>query len=178
MMKRMMPALAATMLAACNPFAQAEGAREQVDLFHERLNAGNDKAIWTNAGAEFREATSQEDFARLLGTIHKSLGDAGETSQAGMRVNTNTQGTFTTLQMETTFERGKGLETFMFRGSGDSLQLIGYNINSPEMMSAVFEKYTDQPDPEGEGAAQAPENGPPRAEKTGATVPVISPASL
>ena len=153
MMKRMMLALAATMLAACNPVAQAEGAREQVDLFHERLNAGNEKAIWTNAGAEFREATSQGDFARLLGTIHKSLGDAGETSQVGVRVNTNTQGTFTTLQMETTFERGKGFETFMFRGSGDSLKLIGYNINSPEMMSAVFAKYADESEPAPEGEA-------------------------
>ena len=176
MLKWIAMVLAGVLLAGCNPVQQAKDAHAQVDVFHERLNAGEDQAIWTNAGAEFREATSQEDFARLLGTIHKSLGDAGETSQAGMRVNTNTQGTFTTLQMETTFERGKGLETFMFRGSGDSLQLIGYNINSPEMMSAVFEKYTDQPDPEGEGAAQAPENGPPRAEKTGATVPVISPA--
>ena len=153
MMKRMMLALAATMLAACNPVAQAEGAREQVDLFHERLNAGNEKAIWTNAGAEFREATSQGDFARLLGTIHKSLGDAGETSQVGVRVNTNTQGTFTMLQMDTQFEKGRGLETFVFRGSGDSLELVGYNINSPEMMSAVFAKYADESEPAPEGEA-------------------------
>ncbi|MEL7691302.1 DUF4019 domain-containing protein [Citromicrobium bathyomarinum] len=157
MMKRMALVLAATMLAACNPFAQAEGAREQVDLFHDRLNAGDDQAIWTNAGEELRKATSQEDFARLLDTVHKSLGDAGETSQAGMRVNTNTQGTFTTLQMDTQFENGRGSETFLFRGSGDSLKLIGYHINSPDMMSDVFAKYADEPSEKPSDSADAPE---------------------
>tara|TARA_B100000678_G_scaffold191888_1_gene160516 strand:+ start:1767 stop:2270 length:504 start_codon:yes stop_codon:yes gene_type:complete len=153
MMKRVALALAATMLAACNPFAQAEGAREQVDLFHDRLDAGDDKAIWTNAGEELRKATSREDFARLLDTVHKSLGDVRETSQSGVKVNSNTQGTFTMLQMDTQFEKGRGLETFVFRGSGDSLELVGYNINSPEMMSAVFAKYADESEPAPEGEA-------------------------
>ena len=157
MMKRMMPALAATMLAACNPFAQAEGAREQVDLFHERLNAGNDKAIWTNAGEQLRKATSREDFVRLLGTVRKSLGPVEETSQTNVNMNTSPQGSFTTLQMETHFERGRGIETFVFSGSGDSLRLVGYNINSPDMMADVFENYADEPAAKASESAEADE---------------------
>lgn len=129
------------LLAACNPVAQKEDAREQVDLFHQRFNAGQADAIWTDAGEELRQMTSREEFSLLLTSVHKSLGDVEETSQNGMRVNTNMQGTLTTLQMDTHFERGRGAEIFMFRGSADSLKLVGYNINSADMMSDLMQTY-------------------------------------
>ena len=58
---------AASVLAACNPVERAGDARAEVDFFHERLNAGDDDAIWAVTGEEFRSTTSKEDFARLLG---------------------------------------------------------------------------------------------------------------
>ncbi len=137
---------AASVLAACNPVERAGDARAEVDFFHERLNAGDDDAIWAVTGEEFRSTTSKEDFARLLGTVRKSLGKVEETSQVGMNMYTNMQGSFTTLRMETHFERGRGAELFMFKSAGDELKLVGYNINSPDMMSDVFENYADEGD--------------------------------
>ena len=126
-------------------------------MFHERLNAGEDQAIWTNAGEQLRKATSREDFVRLLGTVRKSLGPVEETSQTNVNMNTSPQGSFTTLQMETHFERGRGIETFVFSGSGDSLRLVGYNINSPDMMADVFENYADEPAAKASESAEADE---------------------
>lgn len=159
MQRWLVPTLAAAMLAACNPLAQTEGAREQVDLFHERLNAGDDDRIWAGTANELRNTTSREDFGRLLGTMRKSLGDVEETSQTGFRVNTTPQGTFTALQMNTHFEHGRGVETFVFSGSGDKLKLVSYNINSPDMMSDVFANYADEPANGGEAAKEASDSG-------------------
>ncbi len=155
MRKWMVLALATAMLAACNPFTQAEGARDEIDLFHERLNTDRIDAIWASADEELKATTTREDFARLLGSVHKSLGDVEETSQAGMKMNSGTQGTLTTVQMETHFANGSGVETFVFRGSGETLTLVGYHINSPDMM----ESYAEKPAQEGEGTAQVTGNG-------------------
>ena len=57
--------------------------------------------------------------------------------------------------METHFERGRGVETFVFSGSGDSLRLVGYNINSPDMMADVFENYADEPSSEATESVEA-----------------------
>ena len=159
MQRWLVPTLAAAMLAACNPLAQTEGAREQVDLFHERLNAGDDDRIWAGTGKELRNVTSREEFVRLLGTMRKSLGDVEETSQTGFRVNTTPQGTFTALQMNTHFEHGRGVETFVFSGSGDKLKLVSYNINSPDMMSDMMESYAEKPANGGETAKEASQSG-------------------
>ena len=155
MLKWIAMVLAGVLLAGCNPVQQAKDARAQVDVFHERLNAGEDQAIWTNAGEQLRKATSREDFVRLLGTVRKSLGPVEGTSQTNVKMNTSPQGSFTTLQMETHFERGRGVETFVFSGSGDSLRLVGYNINSSDMMADVFENYADEPSSEATGSAEA-----------------------
>ena len=155
MLKWIAMVLAGVLLAGCNPVQQAKDARAQVDVFHERLNAGEDQAIWTNAGEQLRKATSREDFVRLLGTVRKSLGPVEETSQTNVNMNTSPQGSFTTLQMETHFERGRGIETFVFSGSGDSLRLVGYNINSPDMMADVFENYADEPSSEATESVEA-----------------------
>lgn len=89
--------------------------------------------------------------------MRKSLGPVEETSQTGVNMNTNPQGSFTTLQMETHFERGRGTETFVFTGSGDSLALVGYNINSPDMMADVFENYADDPSAEADDSFEEEE---------------------
>lgn len=143
--------LAAVLLTGCNPVEQANRARAQVDVFHQRLNAGDDRAIWANAGEELRQAISQEDFFRLLGTVRERLGPVEETSQANVNLNTNAQGTFTTLRMDTHFERGRGVETFVFRGTGDTLRLIGYYINSPDMMNELMEGDAPQDRSSGDG---------------------------
>tara|TARA_B100000678_G_C18202284_1_gene499968 strand:- start:302 stop:808 length:507 start_codon:yes stop_codon:yes gene_type:complete len=151
MLKWIGPTLIAVLLAGCNPVEQAKDSREAVDVFHERLNAGDDRAIWANAGEELREAIPREDFFRLLGTVRKSLGPVEETSQQNVNMRSNPQGTFTTLQMETHFERGRGVETFVFGGSGDSMRLVGYYINSPDMMADMVENYADGPEGESAG---------------------------
>lgn len=162
MLKWIALAVGAALLAACNPVAQTQDARAQVDLFHERLNAGDDDAIWTNADESLRETATREELFRLLASVRKSLGDVEETSQNGMGVNTNMQGTFTTLRMETHFERGRGAETFVFRGSGDSLRLIAYNINSPDMMSDLMQTYEKSDGSEAEDSTSETD-GPTRA---------------
>ena len=153
--------IAAALLAACNPVAQAEDARAEVDRFHEMLNAEQDDAIWNRASEELQSASSKDEFEQLMQTVRRTLGKAEETSQVGVRMNTNMQGSFTSVQMETHFERGRAMETFVFKTVDDQLRLVNYNINSEDMMNALME-----------GAAEAEGEEPTEPEAEGGPAPI------
>ena len=67
--------------------------------------------------------------------INRKLGKVKEAKQVGWNAN-NTNGVSTiTITFDTTFERGKGTETITFlKPDDDKLVLLGYNINSQDMM--------------------------------------------
>jgi hypothetical protein len=46
-----------------------------------------------------------------------------------------TGGTQVVLTYATEFEKGKGTETFTFRGRDDGPKLVGYNINSNKLIT-------------------------------------------
>lgn len=121
-------------LAACGTQESVEDAAIEIDRFHERLDEGQINAIWESAGEQLRDATPKAEFAQLMNAVRGKLGDTETSEQTGWRVNATTGGTFVIVGRETEFERGTGSETFTFVRDGEQLLLVGYNINSKEMM--------------------------------------------
>ncbi|MCT2400637.1 DUF4019 domain-containing protein [Novosphingobium mangrovi (ex Huang et al. 2023)] len=123
------------MLAGCGVKESIEDASAQVDQFHAALDAGDWQAVWKRADPELRKATRREQFGRLLKAVHRKLGNVQSSRQVGWNANATTGGSFVTLTMQTTFEKGVGTEQFVYRkGDGGKLMLVGYDIQSQDMM--------------------------------------------
>ena len=125
---------AALFLVSCGAQEAIEDASNEVTMFHNSLDSEDYEGIWRSTGPALREVTSQEDFTKLLSAVHLKLGDVESTEQVNWRVNSTTDGTFAIVVMDTVFVEGTGQETFTFQREGEGLNLVGYNINSADMM--------------------------------------------
>jgi hypothetical protein len=123
------------MLAGCGVKESFEDASAEVGQFHAALDAGEWQTVWKQADPELRRAGEREKFGKLLEAIHRKLGNVKSSKQVGWNANVTTEGSFVTLTMQTTFEKGKGTEQFVYRkGDEGKLTLVGYNIQSQDMM--------------------------------------------
>lgn len=131
----LLPFAAAATLAACNVQQSVDDAVAEVGAFHADLDAGNFDAIWRDAAPEMRKAAEKQQLVALLAAVQRKLGKVRESKQVGWNANATTGGSFVTVTMQTAFEKGSGTEQFVYRkGEGDRLALVGYTIQSQEMM--------------------------------------------
>jgi hypothetical protein len=123
--------LAAALLAigGCKGPASVQAANAKVQVFHQRLDAGDYAAIWRDSGPGIREAATEQAFTQILARIHDGLGKVRESRQVGWHAEAGTSGSSQELTMKTTFERGGGTETFIYRGSGAAQKLAGYHFS-------------------------------------------------
>lgn len=126
--------LAAVLMAGgCKGPGSVQDAGAKVAAFHHRLDAGDYEAIWRDSGPGI-QSVDKASFTRFLTAIHDKLGKVRESKQTGWRSEMNTGGSFASLTMQTTFERGSGEESFLYKGTGADQKLEGYHINSMDMM--------------------------------------------
>lgn len=126
---------AAAMLGGCSIKETMRSADAAVVRFHDDLDAGRSRTIWDATGEDMRTATTQKQFVAMLDAIHRKLGNVRSSRQVGWNRNASTRGSFMTVTNETLFDRGSGTEKFVFRkGKADELALVGYHIQSNEMM--------------------------------------------
>ncbi|VWX51824.1 DUF4019 domain-containing protein [Novosphingobium sp. 9U] len=131
----LMPVAAVAMLAGCGMKQGFEDASREVGRFHQALDHGDAQRIWDDADPQFRSATPRAQFNRLIAAVHAKLGKVKASKQVGWNANASTSGTFLTVTMETTFERGTGTEQLLFTKQADQRpRLAGYNIQSQDMM--------------------------------------------
>jgi len=128
--KTIFAALFALLLSACNPMAQLDGATDEIEQFHATYNEGNSRALYGQTGQEFREVTTAQDMDALVAHVTERMGKMESTSRQGFNINTNNGLTTTVVTMNTVFENGEAVETFTFRGSGEDLRLVGWNVDS------------------------------------------------
>lgn len=123
-------------ITGCGDTIKGKGiAESQVAAFHEKLNAGDFDQIYSTADEAFRKAAPKEQALQLFSAIQKKLGKEKSSSTTTWNVNTFNFVTTVVLVAETEFEHGKGTETFTFHISGGKASLVGYNINSLDMMT-------------------------------------------
>ena len=110
-------------------------AESQIAAFHEKLNAGDFDQIYSTSDDAFRKAAPKEQALKLFSAIQKKLGKETSCSTKTWSVNTFNFVTTVVLVVETEFEHGKGTEKFTFHVSNGKASLVGYNINSLDMMT-------------------------------------------
>ena len=124
-MRYLSPIVAAAAIGACQVDQTLDVAESEISAFHQAFDAGNFDAIWTGAGAEFREGAPKEQFIAQLTDAHAHLGAVKESKRTGWKTNVNQNGSFVVVTMQTVFTHGKAVETFVFR-KGESLKLIHF----------------------------------------------------
>lgn len=125
----------ALLLGSCSFGKHKETAEKAVAKFHQQFNAGQYREIYTQCGEGFRQATSEADAIALFEAVHRKLGSVVGTKQLGWNVNTTPGGTFVRIGYETTFSEGKGQEDFTFQMNGGQALIVGYNVNSPLLIT-------------------------------------------
>jgi hypothetical protein len=69
-----------------------------------------------------------------MSAVQRKLGKVTQTSNAGFNVRTFNLTTTVVLNQNTTFEQGTGTEVFTFQMNGEKAVLVGYNINSKDLI--------------------------------------------
>jgi len=121
-------------LASCGTAESAEKAAAGIDTFHTQLDARQFDAIWRESGQGMKDASPKDGLVKLLDAVNRKLGRVESSKRVGWRINATVNGTFAVIQQDTKFTRGKAQETFTFQKNGDRYRLVGYNINSNDMM--------------------------------------------
>jgi Protein of unknown function (DUF4019) len=128
-------ACVALLFSSCSLGKHKEAAEKAVTKFHRQLNAGQYREIYVQCGQKFRESTSEADAIALFDGVRRKLGSVVNTKQSGWNVNTTPGGTFVRLGYETDFSEGKGREEFVFEMNNGQALLVGYNVNSPLLIT-------------------------------------------
>jgi hypothetical protein len=124
------------LLPGCTDIIKGKSLAEpRVAVFHDRFNEGQYEEIYSEAADEFKKAASQEKVLALFAAIDSKLGKVQSSSITTWNVKTFNFVTTVVLVSDTQFELGAGTETFTFRVNGDKATLLGYNINSMDMMT-------------------------------------------
>ena len=134
-------ALAALLLAACDPMSQLNEAEERIEAFHATYNGGDAHRLYGLTAEEFREGTSPGQMDELVALVSDRMGKVISTEREGININSEGGVTITTLTMKTTFEKGEATETFRFFGSGDEMGLVSWNVDSPNFAEPQAERY-------------------------------------
>ena len=127
--------LAALLIAGCGDTFKGKAISEpEIAAFHARLDSSRFDEIYETAAAGFQEAGSKEKSIEFLSAVPRKLGRTKSCNIVSWKVNTFNLKTVVVLTTDTEFERGKGSETFTFEVTDGKATLLGYNINSREMM--------------------------------------------
>jgi hypothetical protein len=121
--------------AGCNASSSRQHAESAVDVFHRELNAGDFDAIWNGADDQFRQSVSRQSYDKFVGAVHRKLGRALRTSNQNWSLRSLNLKTSIVLVQHTEFEYGAGTETFTFSVRGESVKLIGYHIESTDLVT-------------------------------------------
>lgn len=121
--------------AGCGVSSSRHHAEAAIDVFHSELNAGDFDAIWNGADDRFRKAATRENYDKFVGAVHRKLGRALRTSNQNWSMRNLNLETSIVLVQHTEFEYGAGTETFTFSVEGDAVRLIGYHIESNELVT-------------------------------------------
>lgn len=105
-----------------------------VGEFHKQFNDGKFSEIHAAGHAKFKAAAPEKKFVELSEAVSRKLGKVTGTKTVKWNVRTFNLVTTVVMQQQTTFEHGKGLETFNFQMDGAKAVLLGYNINSNELI--------------------------------------------
>lgn len=126
---------AVLLVGACSSAEDIAAAEGQISHFRQMMAAQQFGRIYADAGEELRKATTEQEMVSLLAAVDRKLGTVKSAEKNGWNLNYQTSGTFVTLKYKTQFERGSGVETFVYRMADRRALLTGYHINSNQLIA-------------------------------------------
>jgi hypothetical protein len=84
---------------------------------------------------KFRTASKKDKYDEFMGAVQRKLGKITSTSNAGWTVNSYNLTTTVLMTQKTVFENGEGTESFTFEMDGKKAVLLGYNIQSMDLIT-------------------------------------------
>jgi hypothetical protein len=125
----------ALITSGCGGMANGKKAAEQgVADFHKLYNDGKLAEIYTGGHVKLKAAATEKQFLEFVSAVHRKLGKVTQTSTAGFNIRTFNLITTVVLTQSTTFEQGTGTEGFTFQMVDGKAILLGYNINSTDLI--------------------------------------------
>jgi hypothetical protein len=126
--------IVAAILTACSVSKDFDLANTAIAHFRELMAAQKFEQIYSEAADDLKKTTPEQNLTRLLGAIDRKLGAFKSAQSSGWNMNYNASGSTVTLTLKTQFEKGTGVETFVYRISGGKALLASYRINSDDMI--------------------------------------------
>ncbi|MDB6052537.1 MAG: hypothetical protein JWN25_60 [Verrucomicrobiales bacterium] len=123
------------MTTSCGGMLNGKKAAEQgVADFHATFNDGNLRDIYGAAHEKLKAASSEKDFLEFIATVRKKLGKVTSTKTFKFDIRSIDLVTTVVLVQSTNFEHGVGTETFTFEIKREKAVLVGYFINSKDLV--------------------------------------------
>ncbi len=115
--------------------AAEDSAKLDSDL-HSAMTRGDWQGIYANADPGYREGVTEQKSDTLFQTISRKLGAPVSSKETSWNINATPSGTFLRVQCDTKFAmNASGVETIVWRKSGDGYRLYGYHINSDDLIT-------------------------------------------
>ena len=124
----------ALILACTNPFKVGQMSDASVAQFHQKLDQTQFHDIYAASSPDFQRASPEKDITELFNAIHTKLGNVTSTNRTNIFMSATTGGNFVRATYDTTFAKGKGTEQFNWMLANDQLTLVGYHIESRDLM--------------------------------------------
>jgi len=129
-------ACAAVIMTGCGGLIKAKAASEAaIHHFHQLLSDGKFEDIWEEASPKFRNASKKEKYDEFMSALQRKLGKVKSTSNVSWKVSTYNLTTTVLMTQKTVFEKGEGTESFTFEIDGDKAVLVGYNVQSMDLIT-------------------------------------------
>lgn len=111
-----------------------EAAEKSAADFHKLYNDGKFSEIYSSSDSKFKSETTEKQFLELMSAVQRKLGKVTQTSTPNINIRTFNFTTTVILNKKTTFEQGTGMEVFTFQMDGGKAVLVGYNIDSKDLI--------------------------------------------
>ncbi len=125
----------ALLLVSCNSSKDVALAEAGVTQFHAQFDQGHFPSMYAASDTLLRGTNSEAKFAAFLDAVYRKLGPVRSSSLKGWNINWHTgTGETVALTYQTGFSYGSGTEHFLWHISNHHATLVGYHINSDDLV--------------------------------------------
>lgn len=110
-------------------------AEKAIERFHAMLDDERYAEIYAGLDPKFKDVTSEQEMTEILQAVHIKLGKVRSSTNQTWRANSFNLETQILMVQNTEFEQGKAVENFTFLYADKKVSLMGYNINSKELIT-------------------------------------------